>query len=195
MGEMTEAKKFWKEADFDKLGRIWNYDKKLPYEMEIIEKCLNFFGSSSIWDAACGDGRIAKAINGRVVFCSDLRGETGIRHDLDDGIPDWLPLKVDTVLLLGVIQFLTDESLLSLLEKLKGRNIIIRTACDDENTYINRYSDELSCRYESLYRSLESVKNMLCLSHDIFWIKSVYPEQLESVYGTRQYILSGGVKS
>jgi hypothetical protein len=185
---METALEFWKKADIIKLGNKWNYKEKLPYE--IYSLIPHLMGSGGIWDAAKGDGRILDALSG-IFKKIPMWGTDLATWDLNEGIPGNLPEWVDTVLLMGVVQFLEDFKLHELFQKLNKHKIIVRSACHPESVYINRFSDELQTKYESYYRSLLNLTDMIKETHTVTYQDRVYPPHLESKYGTTQYLLVG----
>lgn len=190
---METALRFWQNADIKKLAEHWHYEEKLPYDFGAVRPHL--VTSKGVWDAASGDNRLIELIQKSTnlpVFASDLNPVGDAKQwNLADGIPPWLPSEIDTVLLFGVIQYLDDSTLQKLFLALSEKKVIIKSACDERNIHICKYSEEMGGEYESYYRSAWSIVSTLLNTHNITWAHRVYPDDLESKYETVQYVIVG----
>lgn len=181
----------WSKADLDSLATHWKYDEKLPYDVLALIPHLHC--AKRVWDAAAGTDRICRAMERVFIDCefvrSDINDRPGILlHDLGAGkLPVWCT-GADVVLLLGVIQFLTDDRLRELFGQLAGRKVIVRSPCPDQRVSVDKYSDELRCRYRSEYRTAGEIS---ALYPNGVQITSVYPSHLESKHGTVQRLFVG----
>lgn len=191
---MEASVKFWEsQGDIDRLAKHWKYREKLPYDVcAILPHVLE---SRIIWDPAAGDDRVAEALRGVIpapILSSDIKGYGSRveKWNLVNGI--WPPAReADTVLLLGVIQYLSDTELDGVLEMLKDRKVIVKTPCSPKDLYICKNSEEMGGEYESYYRSFITTMGILSRYHRLIMHGDVYPARLESVYGTKQKIIVG----
>lgn len=176
---MATAKKFWKQADMEKLAEHWRYDEKLPYEIHALIPHL--IGSRFIWDAACGNKRIANALKGifrSVKFlCSDIK-----EWDLEEGVHPQAESS-DTVLLMGVLPYLSDDTIVSLMDSCKDKKIIIRTPIGNGEHICK---ESLGGEYEAIYRTWHETVTLLNSHHQMIFHGRFYPKHLESEFGTEQ---------
>lgn len=192
---METAINFWRNADIGKLAKHWKYKEKTPYD--IMAVLPHVVESKGIWDVAAGDNRIVLTLSVIMpdmhMMSSDISPKVdGVKEwNIGNGVPIWMPNCVDTVLLLGVIQYMDDAALEFALLKLKGFKVVVKTPCPVQDIHVCKPSDEMGGTYESYYRSASTVMRMVCKNHNISHMGTVYPDHLESKYGSIQRMFVG----
>lgn len=184
--------------------KFWESRKDYPrfatklrrfYELQYLVPQLK---GKSLLDLGCGDGSLINCL----MATTDI--ETYYGYDLSPSLlehvnknvktqiydctkPTRLP-KTDITIMAGLIQCIeSDEDVLRLFDMIRSDTIFLRTACTPDNTCITKYSENLGSDYASYYRS---VQNVIYLLEEYFTIQDVcrvYPDEIESKYGSHQY--------
>ncbi|MDD5596353.1 MAG: class I SAM-dependent methyltransferase [Victivallaceae bacterium] len=100
---------------------------------------------------------------------------------------------VDLCLCLGVIIYLLDDDILrKFLAKINCKQLFLRAPCTlkDEDEEICTYSEALQAKYAAKYRT---VNNTVSIIEEFFAIKEygrVFPDSIESKFGTKQYMFN-----
>jgi hypothetical protein len=201
---MSVSEEFWKNANLYDLGIKWKYKQKLSYDIQRIIPHIRKY--NNIADIMCGEASVVKILNDIFTFESvylcdinesvlfrtllntplNFRGEV---CNLNEGIPIEVQ-ESDCCLWLGGINYVVNSSdVLNILSRLN--NVIIRTCCYEEQTYINKYSEELGSNYETLYRTKEDIMSMMNKVFKRVKYERLYPNKLESKFGGIQYLFVG----
>ena len=93
---------------------------------------------------------------------------------------------------MGVIIYIfKDSEVVKLLKAIHSDVLILRAPCSEEESdiYVDTYSEELDARYASRYRTHAHVRKLVEQVFTIEDMDRIYPDHLESKYGTKQYIL------
>jgi len=201
---MSISEEYWKNADIYKLGEHWNYNQKLSYDVQKIIPHVRRY--NTIADIGCGEAKVTRILNKifnfNLIYLYDInesclfrtllntplnfRGETG---NLNEKIPQEIK-DSEMILWLGGINYIfNDRKLKEILSSLN--NIIIRSCCYKEQTYINKYSKELKSNYEVLYRTKDEIKTILSSVFKSVKYERLYPNYLESKFGGIQYLFVG----
>jgi len=59
---------------------------------------------------------------------------------------------------------------------------------------INAWSEDLRAHYASVYRTLDEITHLIARHFDVVSVDRVYPDEIESRYGTKQYYVEGIAK-
>lgn len=188
------AKKFWEgQKEYPKYGTI---KERRLHEINYIIPWVRH--SNSLLDLGCGDGALVNCLleltDIEKFYAYDLsknlmknsRVKTKVYDCYSD---DPLP-QVDTTIFAGVMPFIFEEDVLDrLLSRMDTRNLLVRTPCtmQQEDEYVNTYSEKLGENYASLYRTVDNVERILSKHFKVKRIDRVYPDEIESEFGTKQY--------
>lgn len=201
---MSVSEEFWKKANLYELGIKWKYHQKLSYDVQRIIPHIRKY--DNIADIMCGEAKVARVLNDIFIFESvylcDINEMVLFRTLLDTplnfrgevcNLNERIPLEVqsaDCCLWLGGINYVINtNSVHNIFDKIN--NIIIRTCCYEEETYIDKYSEELGSEYETLYRTKEDIIDMLSDHFKRVKYERLYPNKLESKFGGIQYLFVG----
>jgi len=101
----------------------------------------------------------------------------------------WTLPATDVTVLFGVLPYIfTSGSVKDLLENIHSNLVLIRTPCAIEQSLLfNNYSEKLQDEYAAYYRSLPETVELISQSLDIQEMVRIWPDNIESAYGTRQY--------
>jgi trans-aconitate methyltransferase len=150
----------------------------------------------SLLDIGCGDGalvnclyhltdlelqacdfaeKLMRGVNPRVpTFAYDCRN------------PGPLP-KTDIAVIAGVFPYLfEDEEVDALLSFVEAPLLFVRAPCGNDER-IESFSKDLGAPYKSRYRSADQVKALLSKRYANVEADRVYPDDIESAYGTKQW--------
>lgn len=188
------AKKFWeKQKSYPKYGTI---KERRLHELNYIIPWVRH--DNTLLDLGCGDGALINCLleltDIEKFYAYDIakglmknsRVETKV-YDCysDEPLPE-----VDTTICAGVIPFIfEDEVFEKLLDRMNTRKLLLRAPCTlkEEDEYVNTFSDKLGEEYSSLYRTVDNVERMLSKHFKVKKIDRVYPDEIESEFGTKQY--------
>lgn len=189
-----KAKQFWtSQSEYPKYGTI---KQRRLHELNYLVPKV--FSKTSLLDLGCGDGALIKALKVltdiKTYYAYDVATNLmtdipAIKKPYDCTSPDTLP-QTDVTVFAGVIPFLEDEHVHATLEQIQSPLVYIKAPCsvDEDDIEVNTYSEKLKQDYASRYRT---VPNMIKLIEPHFEIKEIiraYPDEIESEFGTKQYI-------
>lgn len=189
------AENFWTtKNDYPAYGNI---KQRRLHELNFLFPKLQ---GESILDLGCGDGALINCLyhitNFKNYFAFDWSKNLlkGVNHNIqtkfyDCNNPQDLP-KVDTIIFAGVLPFIfEDGKVLELFDKFSANNIFIRTPCNlgTSREIVNTFSDNLQEQYSSVYRTVDEVKNLINKKFKLVDVSRIYPDEIESKFGTKQY--------
>lgn len=99
----------------------------------------------------------------------------------------------DLTIFFGVAQYLPDEDLRRVLERIsKSTDVMLfKTACSlSEREDINKYSEALDDQYACSYRTLWEYLKILNEYFDVTDVDRAYPDEIESKFGTKQFLIT-----
>lgn len=154
---------------------------------------------NSILDLGCGDGALINCLLNLTEFkefyaydwAKDLMRNISplVKTEIYDCInPKKLP-KVDIIVFAGVLPYIfDDEKVLKLFEYFDCKEIFLRAPCSlNSREVINEYSDHLKEQYASIYRTTDEVKNLIKTKFNLKETVRIYPDDIESRFGTKQF--------
>lgn len=176
-------------------------EKRREYEVDYLLKHLN--STKTLLDLACGDGSLVKILqiktNIEHFFCYDFSETLLDNITCSDSITKCnydvitsnteLPVS-DATICAGLLPFIfKDQDILNLLSKIKSDILLIRAPCsiDGDNILVDGFSQDLNRNYSSLYRTVENVSKLLSRYFKVNSVSRIYPDELESKYGTKQF--------
>jgi len=203
------ARKFWTQSRQNAfLGAGYNHQTKARRLRDLNFIAERIAGAKSIIDIGCGDGGTMMAM--REVsgisefhmwdqsrpFIRELRRRWG-RHparlharavDLSRDLPA-IP-ETDVAVLLGVTPYLfSDADVHRLLDAVPAKKVILRSPCTmlPEDEVVSTYSEALGAEYAAIYRTVPNLTAMLGRRHNILESGRIWPDEIESKFGTRQF--------
>lgn len=199
LGMSDVAKQFWKDSqEYPEYGTI---KERRLHELNYLVPQLK---GETFLDLGCGDGALLNCLVHLTHFTKyygfDL-SENLLKHVsplvetrvYDCYKPEPLP-ETDVTVMAGVLPFLfEDEAADAVLSLIKSPVVFIRTPCtlNKDSEYVNRFSEELKRDYASLYRTLPHVLNLIGRHFRIEAVDRVYPDEIESKFGTKQFYIKG----
>jgi len=151
---------------------------------------------TSLLDIGCGDGalvnclyhlmdlelqacdfseKLMRGVNPRIpTFIYDCREPGELPH-------------TDIGVIAGVFPYLfEDAEVLNLLAHIPAPLLFVRAPCGKDER-VDAFSKELGSHYKSRYRSVEAVRDLLLHNYNVVEAERVYPDDIESAYGTKQW--------
>lgn len=189
------AENFWtSKNDYPAYGTI---KQRRLYELNFLIPKLQ---GESILDLGCGDGALINCLyhltDFKKYYASDWSENLlkSVNHNIktkfyDCNNPQDLP-KTDTIIFAGVLPFIfEDKKVLELFDKFNANNIFIRTPCNlgTCREIVNTFSDNLQEQYSSVYRTVDEVTNLIKEKFKLTETVRIYPDEIESKFGTKQY--------
>ena len=102
--------------------------------------------------------------------------------------------KTDETIFAGVLPFIfEDDHVLKVLGSIKSEKLFLRTPCTlkDQSELVKTYSEHLESDYASYYRTIEHVISLMKQTHKIESVDRIYPDEIESKFGTKQFYIIG----
>lgn len=164
------------------------------YELNYLVPRLQRAGGTSLLDLGCGDGSLLECLI-RLTDFSEYHGYD-VAPELMKGIdprirtavfdiarPGPLPV-VDATIVAGVIQYVFDDDVVAdLFTRITSPIVWVRSTCSlkAEAEHIVRDG------YASCYRTLPQTFGLLSRHFEVSAVDRVYPDELESQFGTKQF--------
>lgn len=164
------------------------------HELNYLVPRLERTGGKSLLDLGCGDGSLLECLL-RLTDFTDFYGYD-VAPELMRGIdprvrtavydiarPGELPV-VDATIVAGVIQYVfDDEAVAGLFARVRSPMAWVRSTCSlrPEAERVTRDG------YASCYRTLPQTHALLSRHFEVSAVDRVYPDELESAYGTKQF--------
>ena len=158
--------------------------------------------ATSLLDLACGDGalitRLAEKTKIKELYAFDFSEtliknitnplvKTRIYNVLKDDEP--LPA-TDVTVCAGLLPFIfSDKEVIKVFDKIKSQKLFLRAPCSikDESILVDKFSKDLNSNYASLYRTVPQVEKLLSEFFTVEKITRIYPDEIESNFGTKQF--------
>ena len=164
------------------------------HELNYLVPRLERAGGRSLLDLGCGDGSLLECLlrltdftefHGYDVAPELLRGiDPRVRTAVYDiARPGALPV-VDATIVAGVIQYVFDDEVVTeLLQRVTSPVVWVRSTCTLQS------EDERVVRdgYASCYRTLPHTHDLLSGHYQVTAVDRVYPDEIESKFGTKQF--------
>ena len=164
------------------------------HELNYLVPRLERAQGKRLLDLGCGDGSLLECLlrmtdyeqfYGYDVAADLLRGIdsrviTAV-YDINDAGP--LP-EVDATIVAGVIQYVFEDAAVDrLFERVTSPVAWIRSTC----TLLPEAESVVKDGYASLYRTLSQTQALISRRFDVTAVDRVYPDELESAFGTKQF--------
>lgn len=185
------ASEFWKSQteypfSFTRKRRI--------HELNYLVPRLARTPGKRLLDLGCGDGSLLECLL-RLTDFEEFYGydiAADLLRDIDPRVstavfdianPGPLP-EVDAAIVAGVIQYVFDDGLVEqLLASLKAPVIWLRSTC----TLQPRAERVVKDGYASNYRTVQETLALLSRHHQVTAVDRIYPDEIESAFGTKQF--------
>jgi len=192
MGKDT-ARKFWvNQEQYPNYGTI--KDRRLHELNYLIPKIKD---KGSLLDLGCGDGALIKCLkeltNIETFYAFDIAEKMMVNIPAITGYYDCynpvdLP-KTDVTVFSGVIPFLFDEDIIhDNLSRIQSDLIYIKSPCsmETQDILVDTFSEQLNSNYSSIYRTIPTMFRIIEKHFKIIEVNKIYPEEIESDFGTKQ---------
>ncbi len=185
------ATAYWKAQDsypfaFTRRRRI--------HELNYLVPRLARSGCKRLLDLGCGDGSLLECLL-RLTDIDEFHGvdvAAGLMHGIDSRVrtaefdisnPGDLPA-VDAVIVAGVIQYVFDDEVVAaLFARIQAPMMWVRSTC----TLAERRETVERDGYASNYRTLPETHALISRHFQVTAVDRVYPDELESAFGTKQF--------
>ena len=192
---METAKQFWQsQTTYPKYGNIKN--RRLHELNYLVPKLKDV---KSLLDLGCGDGALINCLHhltdiekyyGYDIADNLMKGTKAELKHYDCSQAGTLPA-VDFIVFAGVIPYLEDDEVDNVLQRiaLATRKLYIKAPCSmDKPERISKFSDKLQANYESYYRTIPQMIELISKHFKISDVSRAYPDEIESEFGTKQII-------
>lgn len=186
------AKQFWDRKDYPEYGTI---KQRRIHEINLILPYLK--GANSILDLGCGDGALVECLRHLTdaeLYAYDFSEKllSNIHPAIETKVYDCYDPKplpeTDVTIWGGVVPFIfEDEDVVNMVNVIDSPILLLRAPCAEEDTYVNTHSEALGQQYSSRYRTTMHIVSLLKDKYEVKDIIRVYPDDIESKFGTKQY--------
>lgn len=172
------------------------------YELNYLVPRLARTQGKRLLDLGCGDGALLECLL-RLTDFEELYGydvSAALLRNIDPRIhtavfdiasPGPLP-QVDAAILAGVIQYVFDDEVVAgLLARLDAGIVWVRSTCTLKPSAERVVNDG----YASLYRTVPETHALLSRHFDVTAVDRIYPDEVESAYGTKQFYFEARPRS
>ena len=196
------AKRFWQSQNAYPEYNA-NIQLRRLYELNYLVPKLQDI--NSLIDLGCGSGSLIRCLRELTPIkqyeafdlspqlIKKLDGLSDVNTTICDFSKDIIKIfpTTDVAICTGVLNYLfSDRLVLKFLERIQASILYFRVICSDKEEIINHYSKDLNANYASIYRTLDGQIKLL---RDKYIINEdperIYPDELESKYGTKQYYI------
>ena len=182
---------------------FWRAQRQYPFaftrrrrlhELNYLVPRLEKLAGKRLLDLGCGDGSLLECLlrmtDYEEFFGYDVAVDLLAQIDprvrtavFDIANPGELP-EVDATILGGVIQYVFDDGRLdTLLSRVRSPMLWVRSTCT-----LQQHDEEVvNNGYASKYRTVTHTLDLLGRHFEISSVDRVYPDELESAYGTKQF--------
>ena len=164
------------------------------HELNYLVPRLEQAGGKRLLDLGCGDGSLLECLL-RLTEFEEFYG-FDVAEELMRGIdprirtavfdisrPGSLP-QVDATIVAGVIQYVFDDAVVdALFSRITSPIVWIRSTC----TLMNQAESVVRDGYASKYRTVPETHALLARHFEVTAVDRVYPDNLESAFGTKQF--------
>lgn len=164
------------------------------HELNYLVPRLERTHGSRLLDLGCGDGSLLECLL-RLTDFTELYGydvSANLLRGIDERIrtavfdiarPGELP-EVDATILAGVIQYVFDDEVVAeLLRRITSPILWVRSTC----TLRPEGERVVRADYASYYRTVPQTYELLARHFEVSAVDRVYPDELESPFGTKQF--------
>jgi 2-polyprenyl-3-methyl-5-hydroxy-6-metoxy-1,4-benzoquinol methylase len=163
---------------------------ELNYLLPRLARC----GGKRLLDLGCGDGSLLECLL-RLTDFEEFHGvdvAADLMRDIDQRVrtavfdianPGELP-EVDAVIVAGVIQYVFDDQVVeNLFARISAPFLWVRSTCtlEDRRELVERDG------YASCYRTLPETHALVSRHFQVTSVDRVYPDEIESAFGTKQF--------
>lgn len=158
-------------------------------------------GAKVVTDVGCGDGALLNCLRWLTDIAAfnaidlqpmpEVSRWPGLWFEQRDAMSDAPYPNAGITLMSGVINYaFDDKALRTMVGNVRSPRLYVRSPCSTGgDQLVNHYSEALGTEYAALYRTPKSVKALIeAEGHFVVAdLRRIYPDELESPYGTRQY--------
>ncbi|HEY0686011.1 MAG TPA: class I SAM-dependent methyltransferase [Steroidobacter sp.] len=168
--------------------------KRRIHELNYLVPRLAKVSGKRLLDLGCGDGSLLECLL-RLTDFEEFYGydiAADLLRDIDPRVrtavfdiaqPGDLP-QVDAAIVAGVIQYVFDDSVVdALFARLTAPIVWVRSTC----TLQSQAERVVKDGYASNYRTLPETIALLSRHHQVTAVDRIYPDELESAFGTKQF--------
>lgn len=168
--------------------------KRRIHELNYLVPRLAKVPGKSLLDLGCGDGSLLECLlrltdfeefHGYDIAADLLRGMDPRIHTAVFDIADPGPLpEVDAAIVAGVIQYVFDDAIIdALFARMTAPVVWVRSTC----TLQQQAERIVKNGYASNYRTLPETLALLSRHYQVTAVDRIYPDELESAFGTKQF--------